>query len=180
MSTSTVNSNNGVKVYLAQKMTGRYADEVLHECQTVKYVLEKVGFIVLSPVMEEGVKEVHEIIQASSKQLQAFWKRDKEMLQECHIMFDFNSQGMSDGVNVEMGYTRFCMWKPLVRFHPTIGPCISKIEYDCVMNDIEPLVWTMLNMWGTKRKLFWWRIKMLIRCVPKFIYFQLKFLGDCI
>lgn len=161
-------------------MTGRFCDELLLESVVAGEALTKAGFMVLSPVIEEGVPNKHIKLTNTLGRLKGYWKRDKEMLQECHIMLDLNSQGKSDGVNVEMGYTRFFMYKPLVRVHPTLGCTISRLEYDCVTDSLEKAVEIIKIRWGTKRKLLKWRLHLLYRSIPKILLFQLKFLKDCI
>ncbi len=167
---------NGIKIYAAVKMTGRYCDELVEESTRLKDALEYAGFTVLSPVIEEKVPNEHVVLMNQVDKLREYWKRDKEMLQEAHLMLDFNSQGTSDGVNVEMGYCRFFMFKPLIRVHPSLGCVISKLEYDCVVKDLESAIIVMQEQWGTKHKLLVWRLNMLIRSIPKLLWLHAKFL----
>ncbi len=169
-----------IKVYAAQRMTGRFCDELLAEAQMVSAKLEAAGFSVLSPVIEEGVPNKHTKLVNTMGRLRQYWRRDKEMLNEAHIMLDFNSQGKSDGVNVEMGYVRFYMYKPLIRIYPNLGLTISRIEYDCVTDSIDSAIKIMVERWGTRHKLLMWRMRMLIRCLPKIVGAQVRFLKDCI
>lgn len=159
-------------------MTGRYCDELLRESQEAISKLEDAGFTVLSPVIEEGVPNKHIKLTNTLGRLRGYWRRDKEMLKEAHIMLDLNSQGKSDGVNVEMGFTRFYMFKPLVRIHPSLGCTISRLEYDCVTDTLESAIALMVERWGTKQKLREWRLKMLNRCIPKIVKDQFKFLWE--
>lgn len=169
-----------ILVYLAVRMTGRYCDELLLESRVAAEKLEKAGFTVLSPVIEEGVPNRHVKLTNTLGRLRGYWKRDKEMLNEAHIMLDYNSQGKSDGVNVEMGYTRFCLWKPLVRVHPSLGCTISRIEYDHVTDTLDKAIEVMQREWGTKNKLLAWRLKMLYHSIGKFVFQQAVFLWDCL
>ena len=172
--------SNKVKVYLAQKMTGLYCDEILYTAQKAKEQLELAGFEVLSPVITEGVPNEHRILINNMDNLLKYWKRDKEDLQNCHLMIDLNSQGMSDGVNVESGYCRFFMFKPLIRIHPTLGCVISKIEYDCVFPELSLAIPFIVEHWGTKKKLLYWRIKMIVRSLPKLVWLHIKFFLEVI
>jgi hypothetical protein len=169
-----------IKVYLAQRMTGLYCDDLLRLALEATAKLERAGFTVLSPVIEEGVPNKHIKLVNTLGRLKLYWQRDKELLRESHIMLDLNSEGKSDGVNVEMGYTRFFLWKPLVRIHPNLGCTISRIEYDCVTDSLDKAVETMKHRWGTRHKLLIWRLKMLRRCIPKIVNMQIKFLLECI
>lgn len=166
------------KVYLGVRMTHRFCDELLKESAEVSQKLEKAGFEVLSPVIEEGVPNKHVRLVNTLGRLKGYWKRDKQMLNEAHIMMDYMSQGKSDGVNVEMGYVRFLMWKPLIRIHPTLGCTISRLEYDCVTDNLEEAIKVMQTKWGTKQKLRIWRLKMLNSSVFKFIKQQIYFLWE--
>jgi hypothetical protein len=169
-----------VSIYLGQKMTGLYCDELLLTALAAKAKLEQAGFEVLSPVIEEGVPNKHVKLVNSLGRLKAYWKRDKEMLQQAHLMIDFESLGKSDGVNVEMGYVRFALWKPLVRIHPTLGCVISKLEYDNVFASLEEAIPVIQKRWGTKRKLLLWRLNMLNNSLFKFIKLQIRFIKELI
>lgn len=169
-----------IKVYLAQRMTGLYCDDLLRSATEASQLLEKAGFTVLSPVIEEGVPNKHIKLVNTLGRLRLYWKRDKELLREAHIMLDLDSQGKSDGVNVEMGYTRFFLYKPLIRVHPNLGCTISRIEYDCVTDSIDKAIQVMKQRWGSRRKLLLWRLRMLYRCTPKIVAMQIKFLLECI
>lgn len=167
-----------IRIYLAQRMTGLYCDELLHTATQAKKQLELAGFEVLSPVISEGVPDTHTVLINNMDKLLDYWKRDKKDLQDCHLMIDLNSQGLSDGVNVESGYCRFFMFKPLVRIHPTLGCVISKIEYDCVFPELSLAIPYIKERWGTKNKLFWWRIRMFFKSLPKLIYLHVKFFWE--
>jgi hypothetical protein len=169
-----------VSIYLAMRMTGMFCDDLLRIARNATIELEAAGFEVLSPVIEEGVPDKHVKLVNSLGRLKSYWKRDKEMLQQAHIMLDLGSEGKSDGVNVEMGYTRFSMWKPLVRIHPTLSCVISHLEYDNVFASLEEAIPVMVRKWGTRHKLLFWRIRMLNRSLPKFLALQIYYLGRCL
>lgn len=156
-------------------MTNLYCDDILRVATEAKEQLEAAGFEVLSPVITENVPNQHILLTNDMSRLLEYWKRDKQDLQDAHMMIDLNSQGQSDGVNVESGYCRFFMFKPLIRIHPTLGCVISKIEYDCVFPELSLAIPFIKDKWGTKRKLLLWRINMLVRSLPKLIYLHAKF-----
>lgn len=166
-------------VYVAHKMTGRYMDELVQEAQLTARVLRNYGFDVLDPILIEEVPNVREILeQTDAERLQRYWKRDKECLRECHLILDYKSCNKSDGVGVELAISRFAYWKPTIRIFPNAGICISKLEYDNVYEDLASAVLMMMVKYGTKQKILKWRIKMLLRSLPRFIWLQIKFLGD--
>lgn len=170
-----------IKVYVAQRMSGLYCDEILKEALMLCSALRNWGFEPLSPVIEENVPNEHKLLEPTSEeQLKRYWKRDKELLQEAHILLDYNSCNRSDGVNVELGYNRFYLWKPTVRVYPNLGYCISRIEFDHIAASLFDALVMMRSKWGTNRKLLKWRLSMLLRCIPKFILLQIKFIGDLI
>ena len=176
--------NNAMKnkpvIYLAQRMTNRYCDEILAVALEAKAKLEAAGFEVISPVIEEGVPNKHIKLVNTMGRLKGFWRRDKECLQICHIVVDYKSLNKSDGVNIENGITRFLYWKPLVRIFPGLGCVISKLEYDHVYDSLEEAIPVLVDKWGTRRKLLIWRLKMLNRCLVKFIVLQIYFLWRCL
>jgi hypothetical protein len=170
---------NSLIVYRACKMTGLYKDELVIRSEQTNRMLALRGFTVLDPVVIEKVERVHEVLeQTDPSQLNRYWIRDKECLKECHIILDDGSCNKSDGVGIELGLARFTYWKPVIRIFPNAGICISKIEYDYVFDNAVDAVDYMAREFGTKRQLLIWRVKMLIRCLPKFVWLQIKFLGD--
>jgi hypothetical protein len=166
-------------VYVCVKMTGRYCDELVAEAKVVERTLRNYGFDVLHPVLIENVPNVHELLeQTDPSKLQRYWDRDKECLQECHLVLDYMSCNKSDGVGVELGLARFTYWKPVVRVFPNAGICISKLEYDDVFDSLTEAVWMMVVKFGTTGKILRWRIRMLNRSFFHFLYLQMKFIGD--
>lgn len=168
-----------LRVYVACKMTHRYQDELVMEAEQITRMLKNYGYEVLHPVLIENVERTHELLeQTDAARLEKYWQRDKQCLQECHLVLDDRSCNKSDGVGVELGLTRFCYFKPVVRVFPNAGICISKLEYDNVFDDRAQAVMFMAQTYGTKKQLLIWRLKMLWRSLPKWVWFQVKFLVD--
>lgn len=167
------------KVYIACRMTFRYQDELVAEAIKICRMLTNYGFEPLHPVITERVVPVHEILlQDKPERLQKHWARDKKDLQDCHIILDDRSCNKSDGVGVELGLARFCYWKPVIRIFPDAGICISRLEYDNIFDNSLDAVVFMDKEYGSRWKLFKWRIKMLLRSVPKLVWLHIKFIGD--
>ena len=163
-----------IKVYVAHAMTGKKKrDLVLEACYTTR-LLEEAGFIVLDPIAAESVPSNDEIQQQSAEQLAVYWKRDKEMIREADIVLDFMACNKSDGVAKEIGYARFCLWKPVVRVFPGMGVNISRIEDDVIVDTIEDAIDEMLIRFGTYEKLGNWRQEMWERCFIPWLNEQRK------
>jgi nucleoside 2-deoxyribosyltransferase len=168
-----VNTNQQakIKVYVAHAMTGKMQDELCREAELTKRVLENYGFEVLDPIIAEGVKDVHEpLIQVSSEQLEGYWRRDKEMIKEA----DYMGCNKSDGVAKELGYARFCLWKPVVRVFPNCGINVSRIEDDVITSTLNDAIGIMLNRFGSYEKLRVWREDIWNRCFSRWLDEQVK------
>ena len=152
------NQPEKLKVYVAHAMTGKMQDELRREAELTTRVLENYGFEVLDPIIAEGVPDIHEpLTQVSQAQLADHWKRDKEMIREADILLDYMGCNKSDGVAKELGYARWCLWKPVVRVFPNCSINISRLEDDCITDNLQDAVGVMLNRFGSYEKLRVWR-----------------------
>jgi nucleoside 2-deoxyribosyltransferase len=159
-----------IVVYVAHRMTGRYQDELVQEAQLTKRVLENYGFTVLDPIISENVPNTHELLnQVNAEQLAKYWARDKEMIRDADILLDYMACNQSDGVAKELGYARFCLWKPVVRVFPKLGLSISRIEDDHITETLSDAVGIMMNLYGSYEKLRRWRQAMWDRCFTKWV-----------
>lgn len=164
-----------IKVYVAHRMTGRYQDELVQEAMLTKRALENYGFEVLDPIVAENVANIHEpLTQVDASQLERYWRRDKEMIREADILLDFMSCNKSDGVAKELGYARWCLWKPVVRVFPNLGFSISRIEDDVIVENLPDAIGVMINRFGSYEKLKAWRQDIWNKCFSKWMYEQLK------
>lgn len=160
-----------VKLYLACAMTGRMQDEMRLDADMLTRVCTNFGFEGLSPVIEENIQYIHEpLAQTSKEQLDKFWARDKELIKDCDILLDYMSCNKSDGVSKEIGLTRFCYWKPVVRVWPN-SPLytVSRIEDDVIVSSLLEAMGTIRERWGDYEKLGRWRKAMLDRCFAKWM-----------
>ena len=166
-----------IKIYTARAMTGRIKEEVVKEALQTKEWLEKAGFVVLDPVSAEGVQPTQQRLLSSKKQMDSFWPRDKEMIREANIIFDMTPGLKSEGVAHELGYARYCLWKPVVRIYPTGQfPPKSSVAYyedDSVVDSLEFAIEYVLRVHGTFWKRLQWRLRMLNRCLFKWTIYQL-------
>lgn len=162
-----------IKIYTCQAMTGRFCDEIRNEAEMLKRVLSNYGFGILNPVLEEGVPNEHVLLEnVPVATLEKYWRRDKEMIRESDIVIDYKTQNRSDGSNKEVGYNRFCLWKPTVRVWDGPGALISRIEDDVVMPKLTDALELIAEKWGNYEKLGAWRKDMLERSYPKWLSYQ--------
>lgn len=159
-------------------MTGRFMDELVQEAQFTTAVLAMYGFQALDPIVQEKIPNVHELLtQISEEQLRERWRDDKTAMKDADLMLDFMGCNLSDGVNVENGYVRFGLWKPVVRVWPGVPMSISAIEYD----HIVPTIWDAMEVtreqYGTYEKLGAWRKAMLERSLAPWLSEQHKMNG---
>ncbi len=166
-----------VCIYAARSMTGRIKEEVVLEATQDKTLLEKAGFVVLCPVIAEGVPATKQIILASKQAMDKFWSRDKEMIREAHLVFDMSPTMNSEGVKHELGYARYCLWKPVVRVFPSgklpVKSSVSYFEDDVVVDSLLEAIEYSLRVHGTFWKRTKWRLKMLNKSLLKWIVFQI-------
>lgn len=166
-----------IKIYAARSMTGRVKEHVVAEAKQDKEFLERAGFQVLCPVSAEGVQPTKQVLLSSKKAMDSFWPRDKQMIRESHVVFDMTPSFNSEGVKHELGYARYALWKPVVRIFP-IGKLpprssVAFYEDDCLCDSLLEAVEYVYRVHGTKLKRFNWRIKMLNRCLLKWLWYQI-------
>ena len=166
-----------LKIYACRGMTGRIKEEVVKEALADKEFLEKAGFVVLCPVVKEGVEMTKEKLVSSKKAMDSYWPKDKQMIREAHLIFDLTPHLNSEGCKHEIGYGRYALWKPVVRVFPKgqlpFKSSIAFYEDDYVCDSLEEAIEYSLRVHGTFKKRLKWRLKMLNRCLPKWIGYQL-------
>jgi len=164
-----------IKIYLATKMTGKDKKEQVEHAQYVTEVLKKYDVQVVSPVLEEKVLALPgPLLNTDEKKLRGFWKRDKEIItREVHAVVIDGADQKSFGVEREYGLSRYCMWKPTVLYMPKTFLNVSQFEDDFVSDDLEVIGKYLQDNFGTRKKRITWRIKMLIRSLPKWMVDQM-------
>jgi hypothetical protein len=166
-----------ISVYVCRAMTNRVKEDVVKEAKEDKEFLEKAGLNVLCPVEKEQVPATKEILRSSKKAMLAYWPQDKAMIREAHVVFDLSPTFNSEGVKHEIGYSRYCLWKPLVRVFPSgqlpLASSVSRFEDDFICDSLLEAIEYTYRVHGTLYKRLKWRVKMLIRCLPKWIWYQI-------
>lgn len=170
---STVGPSPKIKIYVCHRMTGRYKDELCAEERLTRQALEAQGFIVLDPIAAEGVADVHELLDGATN-LESHWKRDKAMIREADLILDYETMGRSDGANKEVGYTRYCLWKPVVRVWSGPGGSISRLEDDVIVPTLAEAVAIIEERYGSYEKLGAWRSEIWDRCFIPWLNEQRK------
>jgi hypothetical protein len=163
-----------MKVYCAKRMTGVPGRQLVAEAKRNKIILEKHGITVLDPVLAEKVKRTYRPLHNGFSTLKKYWFRDKALIQEAHAILDCTPQFNSEGVKHEIGYARYFLWKPVVRIYPDLGPSVARIEDDFIAGSLDEAADMMNEKWGTWWKRFKWRLLLVNRCLPKFLWLQLK------
>ncbi len=166
-----------ISCYVARAMTGRIKEDVVNEAKQDKEFLEKAGLTVLCPVAEENVKPAQQILLSSKKAMDGYWPRDKAMIREAHVLFDASPHLNSEGVKHELGYGRYCLWKPVVRIFPEgklpIQSSVARYEDDYICDSLVEAIEYVYRAHGSWFKRVGWRLKMLNRSLPKWLLFQI-------
>lgn len=159
-----------IRIYVAHAMTGKMKDELVAEARITTQALEAAGYEVLDPITEEHIDNVHEpLVQLSAEQLERYWRRDKEMIKEADLVLDYKACNRSDGVAKELGYARFCLWKPVVRVFPGMGINISRIEDDIIVDTLEDAIQMIGIKFPNYEAFREWRQEMWDRCFFKWV-----------
>lgn len=160
------------KVYIACKMSGRDRLEMVNRAIRVCDIFKEFGLTPISPVVEEQVKaEEGKLINSDKVKLSGFWQRDKEIImKEAHVIFLDHAEMKSFGMEREMGFARYCLWKPTV-LHVAPGTVVSVAQWedDKVFTSVHEAAKYIAETWGTRDQRFRWRLAMLKRTIPTWI-----------
>ncbi len=167
-----------VRVYAARSMTGRVKADVVADAKQDKQFLERAGFEVLCPVSKEGVKASKQVLLASRAQMEAFWPADKALIRQAHVVLDMSPLHNSEGVKHELGYARYCLFKPVIRVFPEgklpAPSSVAFFEDDYICDSLLEAVEYIHRVHGNRFKRLKWRLGMLNKSLPKWIWNQLK------
>lgn len=138
-------------------------------------VLNNYGIRILNPVLSELdiIPNEHIVLpHCSPEVLEKVWRADKQMIKEADIVIDYKTQNRSDGSNNEVGYNRFCLWKPTIRVWEGPGALISRMEHEFVVPTLMDAIGVIQEKFDTYEKLGAWREAMLRRSFPKWLDYQ--------
>lgn len=163
-----------VTCYVATKMTNRDKREQVQRAKYVCAILRQFGVNPISPVLAENVEDKPgALINDNYDRLAGFWKRDKEIIRyEAQVVLIDGAHDKSFGVEREYALNRHCLWKPTVLLMPDVGLTVATMEDDYIAHDIHEAGKYIRDNWGTWFKRAKWRVRMLIRTLPKFIISQ--------
>src|SRR5258708_3157603 len=163
-------------VYVGCKMSGRDKLEQVKRAEYVSKVLEENGLIAISPVVEEEVKpEEGKLVNHDKDRLKEFWKRDKEIIvKEAHVVLLDHGEMKSFGMEREMGLNRYCLWKPTIMLGTNGTPLsVAQFEDDMVFYSVHHAAQEINRLWGTRFDRWLWRLRMLNRTLPMWMYRQI-------
>lgn len=160
-----------IKVYIAHAMTGRPGTEVVKESEEALKILGQFGITVLDPVTAEKVKPTKKEINTDYNTLDGYWRRDKEMIREAHVLIDITPERKSEGVAHEIGYARYHLWKPVIRVYQKgqvpSNLSVAYFEDDFIVDDLAVAGRYIERMYGNWFKRFMWRVQLYRRSWPK-------------
>lgn len=162
-----------ITCYVARAMSGLKSADVVAAAQRDKTFLEAAGFTVLCPVTSEGVKPTNKPIQSSKKQMDLYWFRDKEMIEQANVVFNMSPHLPSLGVIREHGYARYFLYIKVISIFPEgaipKAGAVCFYEDDYVTDSLVDAVGEALRTHGTVWKRLKWRFVLYNRCLPKMI-----------
>lgn len=163
--------------YNARAMTGLKASEVVKQAKKDKRFLEQMGFTVLCPVVTENVRSANRAIQAQKESMDEYWPRDKAMIRQAHVVFNFSPHMPSLGVIREHGYARYHLWKKVISVFPQGAiprqGAVCHYEDDYVTDSLVNAAYEALRTHGTFWKRIKWRLGVYRRSWLKAIYHRL-------
>jgi len=167
-----------VSIYLGQAMTGHTGQELWSTLLSIRPIYEKYGIELISPIEKEGIlPNAARLTDRSDEEMTNIWKKkDKEQIRSVNVFVYIASNKTSQGVMKEFALARGSLWKPTVGVYLSgLRPgFITRAEDDAVVTSHEEAALTIVARWGTWSKRLKWRLKMLYRSLPKFVWFQLK------
>ena len=152
-----------VLVYLACRMSGRSKIAMVKEAKEAIAILSKYGIKCISPVLEEKVENTTGVLDViSEEELAREWKKDKEFVKQCHVVFDLSAASpiRSEGATTEYLYARFALFKPIIRLFPKgLGPSITKFENAVIVQTLDEAAVEIVTRWGSRIQRIQWRIQ---------------------
>src|ERR1035437_1879759 len=163
-------------VYCACRMSGRDKAEMVHRAQFVVETLAIFGIQGISPVLEEGVKaESTKLINYDKEQVRGFWARDKHIIRYVShaVLFD-HAEMSSLGMTREYCLNRGVLWKPsVIVLAQGTATSVATYEDDLVCFSAHAAAEFMEKSWGSRMKRWTWRVKMMNRSLPRWVYDQI-------
>jgi len=159
-------------LYLAQPMTGFTGYKIWKIYHARRTPYRKRGIWVESPVPGEGIKPTKRPLgDRPGITGTMIWAKDKKQIKDTNI-FVFPADGFrSQGCVNELVKGRGAHWKITVFIHPKAG-FIAKEQNDIVCRDDESAARLIAKNFSSRHKRFFWRVKMLLRSLPGWLWQQ--------
>lgn len=157
-------------------MTGRDKAEMVKRAHFVCSVLALHGIEPISPVLEEKVQpDSVKLVNHDKERLHGFWKRDKDIIRyEAHVILLDHGEMKSFGMEREYCLSRGVLWKPTVMLVPPGTPLsVAQFEDDAYFFSAHEAAHYISKQWGSRWSRWIWRLKMLNRSLPRWIYDQM-------
>lgn len=162
-------------VYVACRMTGRDKAEMVQRAKYVTEIFAERGVKVISPVLEESVKnEPGKLVNHDKERLHGFWRRDKQIIRrESHVVMLDHGEMKSFGMEREYCLNRGVLWKPTVMCIPQGTPLsVAQFEDDAIFYSVHAAAAFIADNWGNRWLRWKWRANMLRRSLPRWIVDQ--------
>lgn len=166
-----------LQVYLACAMTGRDRKELNKEARHVVRIFNRQGIKVHHPVIEECIPNRTGQLNNTMKTLIQKWREDKDAIRKSFVLVDTCADMKSEGREHEVGLMRYGLWKPVIRVSPRHSAgykSIAQLEDDVIVASSEEAVAYIQECWGTWYKRFKWKICIFNRCLPRFVFEQVR------
>lgn len=163
-------------VYIASPMSGYEKSDMIARAHRVCEIFRESGLTPVSPILEEKVPDTPgKLINSDKERLYGYWQRDKQIIiEEAHIVFIDHAERKSFGCEREYALQRGVLWKPVVIYvAPGTPTSVAEWEDDVIVTSVHEAARIIAENWGTRQKRFKWRVRMLIRTLPKWLYRQL-------
>lgn len=165
------------QIYVACSMTGRDQLELIKEAKHITALLEREGFRVWHPVLNEGLKHSHKPLTADAVTLPPKWALDKDAIRHSFCLVDASADLKSEGREHEVGLMRYNYWRPVVRISPRHAAgfySIACLEDDIIVGTPEEAAKELKRRFGHWHQRIAWRLKILDRCLVRFIIEQVR------
>lgn len=161
-------------IYLADRMTGFTGYQLWKNYRKRKKVYRLRGIKVTSPLPGENIRPTkRKLGDRPGRTGTMIWAKDKNQIKDNNVfVFPLNGQ-LSQGCVNELVKARGAHWKPTVYIHPKPG-FITKEQNDIVVADDKAAAKYIVKKFGSRWKRGIWRLKMLNRCLPGWIWQQLR------
>lgn len=161
-----------MKIYLATAMSGRDKRELVDEAKQDVKIFLKYGIKAFSPVLEEKVPYKKGKLNSRKKSLIPKWSDDKKAMRNSFALVDRTADMKSEGVQHEVGFMRYCLWRPVIRVSPKHDNgyfSIASLEDDLIVGNVEEAAELLRHKWGTWYKRAYWQWKVINRCIFRFM-----------